>query len=77
MRAGAVVAGVIGYARFAYDLWGNTVNIAGRMESSGLPNKIRVTESFYNSLSFKTGFLEYNRVSVKGLGEMTTYLYNA
>ena len=74
IHTGSVVAGVIGLQKFSYDLWGNTVNIASRMESHGLPGKIQVTEETYNRLRDEFILEKRGEISVKGRGVMTTYL---
>ena len=50
MDTGPVVAGVIGTRKFIYDLWGDTVNTASRMESQGIPGRVQVTQRFYEAL---------------------------
>ncbi len=70
---GPVVAAVIGIKKFAYDVWGDTVNIASRMESQGVPGKIQVTAATYEILQDKYLFEQRGEISVKGRGEMTTY----
>lgn len=73
INTGSVIAGVIGKKKFTYDLWGDTVNIANRMESHGIPGKIQVTEATYQRLKDKYQFERRGIVDVKGKGEMATY----
>ncbi|HEY9666668.1 MAG TPA: adenylate/guanylate cyclase domain-containing protein, partial [Coleofasciculaceae cyanobacterium] len=73
INTGIVVAGVIGTKKFIYDLWGDAVNIASRMESSGQPGSIQVTEATYERLKDKYVFQKRGVIKVKGKGEMVTY----
>jgi class 3 adenylate cyclase len=74
ISTGAAVAGVIGTKKFIYDLWGDTVNTASRMESHGLAGQIQVCPATYERLRGRYLFEERGEVSIKGKGEMTTYL---
>ncbi|XP_015242376.1 PREDICTED: adenylate cyclase type 1-like isoform X1 [Cyprinodon variegatus] len=73
INVGPVVAGVIGARRPQYDIWGNTVNVASRMDSTGVPGKIQVTEEVYRMLNRNYDLVCRGKVSVKGKGEMLTY----
>jgi adenylate cyclase len=72
--SGPVVAGVIGRSKFGYDLWGDTVNTASRMQSHAPPGAIQVTERAHARLTESFAFERRAAVAVKGKGEMTTYL---
>uniref|UniRef100_A0A8C1LF63 adenylate cyclase n=1 Tax=Cyprinus carpio TaxID=7962 RepID=A0A8C1LF63_CYPCA len=77
LNIGPVVAGVIGARKPQYDIWGNTVNVASRMDSTGVPERIQVTTDLYQVLSSYNYKLECRGVvKVKGKGEMTTYFLN-
>ncbi|XP_044141015.1 LOW QUALITY PROTEIN: adenylate cyclase type 6 [Bufo gargarizans] len=77
LNIGPVVAGVIGARKPQYDIWGNTVNVASRMDSTGVPDRIQVTTDLYQVLAAKGYQLEFRGVvKVKGKGEMTTYFLN-
>ncbi len=74
INSGAIMAGVIGRAKFSYDVWGDPVNVASRMESSGLANCIQISERTYALI--KGDFICHPRgpIAVKGKGEMRTWL---
>lgn len=75
INSGPVVAGVIGLRKFIYDLWGDAVNVASRMESHGVPNAIHCSDSTYRHLVGKGfRFQERGVIPVKGKGEMKTWL---
>lgn len=74
LSTGEVVAGVIGTKKFIYDLWGDTVNIASRMESQGIAGAIQVTVAVYDQIRNDFEFAERGKVEVKGRGEIPTYL---
>lgn len=71
---GPVVAGVIGRRKFAYDMWGDTVNTASRMESTADVGTIQVSDAVHERLRSQFDFERRERVTVKGKGEMTTYI---
>ena len=64
---------MIGRRKFAYDLWGDTVNIASRMEATGAAQRIQVTPELYEKLKDKFQFESRGYVAVKGRGQMMTY----
>ncbi|WP_437761726.1 adenylate/guanylate cyclase domain-containing protein [Sorangium sp. So ce281] len=73
INTGPVIAGVIGKKKFSYDLWGDAVNVASRMESSGEPGRIQVSEASYSLLARDFLLEERGLVAIKGKGAMKTY----
>jgi class 3 adenylate cyclase len=73
LNSGPVVAGIIGTKKFSYDLWGDTVNVASRMESQGQPGMIQVSASTHALLSGRFVFEDRGMIEVKNRGLMATY----
>jgi adenylate cyclase len=74
INCGPAAGGIVGREKFHYDLWGDTVNVASRMESHGLPDQIQVTEALYEKAKGEFAFTRRGYVEVKGKGPTLTYL---
>lgn len=72
--SGSMVAGVVGSAKRVYDLWGDTVNTASRMESNGIPGEIQLSHYAYDLIKDKFVFESRGEIPIKGKGEMQVYL---
>ena len=73
IASGPVVAGVVGTRKFFYDVWGDAVNIASRMESTDEPGKIQVSQDIYERLNCEFLLESRGVIDVKGKGEMQTW----
>jgi len=74
MNSGPVVAGIIGTRKFSYDLWGETVNVASRMESHGVPGRIQIPESTKKLLGDKYAYESQGLIAIKNAGNVSTFL---
>ena len=76
IHSGSVIAGLVGKSRFTYDLWGNTVNIANRMESSSDPGRINVSGITFDLVKDLYDFDYRGKLNIKGRGEIDMYFVN-
>jgi two-component system, sensor histidine kinase ChiS len=76
IHSGPVVAGIVGVKKFQYDIWGDTVNTASRMESNGEPGKINISETTYQLIKDKFNCTYRGKIEVKGKGETDMYFVN-
>jgi class 3 adenylate cyclase len=73
INSGSVIGGVVGHQKFHYDVWGDAVNVASRMESHGVPGEIQITEATYALIKDSFDCRRRGVVAVKGKGEMVTW----
>lgn len=73
IHTGPIVAGVVGKKKYAYDIWGDTVNIASRMESNGAPGKVNISSATYNLIKVHYECLHRGKISAKNIGEVDMY----
>ena len=71
---GPIIAGIIGSTKLQYDIWGETVNLSSRMESSGVPGKVQISEETYEAVKDKYETTERGTITVKGMGQVKTYI---
>jgi adenylate cyclase len=77
LQVGSVIAGVIGIRKFIYDVWGDTVNTASRLESHGAPGRTHVSETVFERLQGRFAFEARGTIDLKGRGPMNTYFLHA
>ena len=75
IHSGSLISGVVGKSKFAYDIWGDTVNVAARMEQNGKEGKINVSEQVYNLLKDEISFEHRGKLPVKNKGDIDMYFY--
>ncbi len=73
INSGPAIAGVLGFKKFAYDVWGDTVNVASRMESQGMPGRIQITQDTYELIKDDFVCEPNGPLHVKGMGVMNTW----
>jgi class 3 adenylate cyclase len=75
LNTGPIVAGIVGVKKFQYDIWGDTVNTASRMETSGVPGKVNISQATYDILKDdpELVFEDRGKIKTKGKGEMQMY----
>ena len=74
IHVGPIVAGVVGRKKYAYDIWGSTVNIASRMESSGVPGQVNISAAAYEKIKDKFVCIYRGKIHAKNVGEVDMYL---
>ena len=76
IHTGPVVAGVVGIKKFQYDIWGDTVNLAARMEQSGVPGKINISRYTYEKVKDQFNCVHRGKIEAKNKGEVDMYFVN-
>ena len=73
MHSGPVIGGVIGHRKFAFDIWGETVNIASRLESQGIPGRVHVSAETWRNVKDQFDAEPRGPIHLRGYGPMETY----
>jgi adenylate cyclase len=76
IHSGPLVAGVIGEVKPFYDIWGDTVNIASRMESHGMPNRLHISDDVRQALTSSFELEERGHIDIKNRGQILTWFVN-
>lgn len=71
------MAGIVGIIKFAYDIWGDTVNIASRMESSGEPGQVNISGSTFEKIKHKFDCTYRGKIEAKNKGQVDMYFVNS
>ena len=74
VHSGPVIAGVLGLKKFAYDIWGDAVNTASRMESHGVPGEIQISKETFELVKGRYNCISRGQIDVRGKGTLETYL---
>ena len=77
VHTGPLVAGVVGKKKYAYDIWGSTVNIASRMESNGQPGMLNISSTLYEQIKDRFDCTYRGKIYAKNVGEIDMYFVNS
>jgi class 3 adenylate cyclase len=77
IHTGPVVAGIVGVNKFAYDIWGSTVNVASRFETASESNKINISETLYSIVKDQFDCTRRGKIAIKGIGSVSMYFVNS